>query len=183
MTYDELVDEILPDAPGCPRMTVRDRVRDGARQFARESLVWDVEAERRTADSGETEFDLILPREGQFWTVTAVEIDEKPVAHEWDREERIVRLPRGRRGELVIRVALEPKDGQASLPQALAEWSEAIKDYARYRLMVMPGQEWTQPEMGMAYRRQYDDRVNDARIRKARSHSTQPLRTAPQPFI
>ena len=178
MKADDLLPDLLPDVPGCPRVTAREHLVKAAQQFARDTHAWDVEAERFTVKRELRIIDLPLPQKSALVAVTKVTIDDKPVAHEWVDD--AVTLLGDEEGLLVVRVSLEPTADSTEIAPQLARYRDAILDYARMRLLMMPRQEWTNPELGFAFRRQYDDRVTDSRVELARSRTTQPLRTKPQ---
>jgi|AntRauTorckE6833_2_1112554.scaffolds.fasta_scaffold03919_7 hypothetical protein len=176
MKITDLLPQVMPDVPGCPRATVVERLIQAARQFARDSLVWDVELDRLQVTAEQTSVDLFAPTDGEVEVITSAEIDEESVAHRWDGE--TLTLPeRHRAGLLIVRAALQPLLTATQLPAPLARWPEPIIDYARSRLLSMPRQEWTSLELGFAFRQQYEGRLTDARVERSRSRTNQPIRT------
>lgn len=182
MNIADLLPEVMPDVPGCPRATAIERLVAAARQFARDSLVWDVEIDRIQVARDQGEVSLFSPTDGKVEAITSAEIDSKPVAHRWDGE-NLTLSEQHPAGLLIVRAALMPLKTATTLPVPLARWPEPIVDYARSRLLSMPRQEWTNLELGLAFRRQYEDRLADARVERSRSRTTQTLRVKAHPFI
>lgn len=181
MKVDDLLSDLLPDVPGCPRVTARERLIKAAQQFARDSHAWNQEVERRRIREGVIRIDLPVPRNTRLVAITSVVIDGTPVNYEWS--DGAIVLTDTFEGMLVVRAVLEPADDAVELVDDLARYRDAILDYARMRLMMMPRQEWTNPELGFAFGQQYQVRVTDARVEIARGRTTQPLRVKPQPWI
>jgi|GEM_PF-2156012 len=186
MKIDDLLPDLLPDVPGCPRATARDHLRRAAQQFARDTHAWEVELDRFTPSASYLDYRIRVPELARVVAITSVLHDsggkETPVGHIW-RPPMIVLADKLSSGKVIVRGVLEPDDAATAIDDALAYYRDAILDYARMRLLMMPRQEWTNPELGFAFRRQYETRVIDARIEVQRGGTTQSLRVQAHPFV
>lgn len=182
MTLESLAYDVLPDVPACPELTVIDHLRRGARQFARDTLAWRKEVERFSVTEALRDIDLMLPQGSRVIEVMTVTIDGKPVRYEFDYN-RAIHLAGDEVGLLAVVAALEPIGNFQELPLALERYRDAIADHARYRLLLMPGQNWSNPQHARAYLREYRDRVSDAIAEQATARTGQPLRVKAHPFI
>lgn len=181
MSMQDLVDMVRVDLPGCPDPTILDQLQRAARRFARDARVWIREIDRFEIQSPISEIDLFLPQDADLIELTSITIDGKPVAGQFDGS--TLTLSEARSGLIVVSGAMEPRLKAKELPPELYRWREAIEDYARSRLMMMPNVEWANPDLGMAYRRQYQDQVTEARIERDRGRASQPLRVKPHAFL
>jgi hypothetical protein len=68
----------------------------------------------------------------------------------------------------VTEIAVKPSLDGTELPDDVAEaWGEGIADGAVYNLLMMEGTEWYNPDRASFHKGRFDNKVTDARIKKA----------------
>lgn len=187
-TAQDLIADVLPDVPGCPRDTVLQHIRRAVIQACRDTRAWEEEVDRRTIDESVTVLDPGPPRYSRIIAIASVLLtipsrdDTVPLGHEFiDNELKLLdRAPST--GTVAVRAHLEPIEGRDEIPAALQRYTEMLADHARYRLMRMPNQTWTDMNSAATHRGLYDERRFEVQRLVAQGNTTTPLRTAPQPF-
>ena len=201
------VDDLIPDVrthlSGAPDPTCRLYLRRSAKQFCKDSLVWDVpvltaavEANidtHRTFAIDDDEFD--VPEQAYITVVSRVELDVPGENEPRVVGERFVRfniktgvltLRSGAittSGDLEVSAVLEPTRSATTLPDFLVElWGTGIADYAIFQMLLMPKQEWSDPQLAEIFRDKYQRRVSEARTIRAREGTTKTIEVEPIPF-
>lgn len=165
----ELMPLVVPFAPSCPEPTAVHWLRWAAAEFCKATRVW--REERR--------FDVIGGLDEQFCMPEYAAIHE--IEHAWFNGSLLraigygstvptaqdalphfltqtapdtLRLAPGAldRGELLIHVFLKPSTTAEDLPDFLVDhYSQEIADGALSRILLLPNQPFSSPDMGMAY--------------------------------
>jgi hypothetical protein len=83
---------------------------------------------------------------------------------------------------VACRVAYKPQRGSLAIPDWLYEdWWEVIKAGALARLMVIPGQSWTNPGLASTFRREFDTGCREAKIEANKNRTSASLRVRYNP--
>ena len=84
---------------------------------------------------------------------------------------------------VTVIVILEPSLLSEQIPSFLVErHAEGIRDYALYSMMKMKGQEWTDPQSAQDHKIEYEARVAEAKIDRAREGTEQTIELEIIPF-
>ncbi len=79
---------------------------------------------------------------------------------------------------VTLLAALKPARSATSLPNFLYErWVEAIAAGAKFRLLRMPDQPWTDADTAIFYQNDFNQRISVAANRAARANTRMPLRS------
>lgn len=157
---------ILPEVIGCSHPLLVQHVMLAARHFCTEAGVWDEVRPPIVTVAGQAEYTIDAPPNADTVRVRGVWLDNRPLD-----PERITRpVIRGQyptgyhaakgRGsitlnqepaggqELIVRAVYSPKLTTDELPDILmSDYAEAIAAGAKYRLMAIQGQPWTNGPM------------------------------------
>lgn len=75
--------------------------------------------------------------------------------------------------DLAVTLQVTPKEGVTQLPaELLAKWSEAFQNGALGYLLSLPGQPWTDPQMGVLYERKFNAAKANAKADAQRRYQT-----------
>ncbi|MFW6437402.1 MAG: hypothetical protein ACOCZ7_00195, partial [Armatimonadota bacterium] len=172
---EDLLPDVLPEVPGCPDEIAERDLPLAAREFCRETFVWQqIVLEKDDLTHDDDEHEIADPFDGDILAITRVEIGGDPVKFDWPRRDL---LKAEGVGDLVAWGALQPKLNERYVPDLLADYYiEALTDGAKFRLMRMMGVEWAQPEMAGVYQRAFQSHVAHARMEAARKHTSRPRR-------
>ena len=188
MTLEDLIPDVLADVPGCPRETIRHHLRRAVITAARETLLDDRELDRFAVPRKAERADFSVPKGMVLVRLTRVRLhvptlDEtiEPEHHVEDGE-IVFAQPLEHAGTLEVRGALEPIASFDQIPAVLTRFTEAICDQARYRLLRMPNQSWSDSAAAAMHRTLYEDRAVDMRTQRAVGKRASPIRTSANPF-
>ena len=199
----DLVPEVRTHLSGAPDITVELYLRRAVIQFCRDSRIWDVRIGQATVrpamDDSEIEVpvpsidpveDFVLPDSSIIRAISAVTLnDEDPLEGEYyaySKAEAVLTLARrtvSRESTLRVKAILTPIDTAREFPNFLDEWRSGIVDYAIYEMLTMPNQAWSDPILADHFNNEYDKRVAEATVEKARQGTEKPIRLQPIPFI
>lgn len=192
---------VLPEVIGCPHPLLVQQVMITANHFCNETGVWDEVQPPILTTSGVADYEIYAPPRADMLRVRGVWLDNRPLDPE--RMARPVvhgQYPTGyhaalARGaitlnqqpaegqQLVVRAVYAPKITSDDVPDFLmARHASAIASGAKYRLMAMPGQPWSNGPLAAYHRDQYDAAVVDARIDMERDNTVGSLRASPRFF-
>jgi hypothetical protein len=176
----------LPDVPGAPQGLVLRRIRDTAIEFCRETQIWEYELDEIRMKEGVLEYE-IEGDQPSCTDIDAIRFIERFQDRDALRERRpefvmqpfvdytvpnkwIIRLRReptlSMDGRLMLpRVALRPTlDTDELDDRVFTDWYEGLAHGAKYKLMSIPGKEYTDPEAAIFHEREYQRAISKARI-------------------
>lgn len=179
-TIADLVDDLMPQVPGCLAATVHDALRWAQRELCAKGSAWVV-----------SDGPVVVGADTQF-----AEVDVPSGAEAL----RIVRLLQGGReltpgldyrqtgsnaveflrftpssSALLGALACKPARGRDMPPELLGRWDEAIKDGARSQLLMLPFP-WRDPQLAEHYRRKFLDAQTDAHAQSYSGHQSGSVR-------
>ena len=169
---ERLLRDVMPEVPGCPRPVASQRLLRAAEDFCRDTHVWIDEVDRFLMRRDVNDYEVWQPSEGKVIALARVRDDEgQHLHHTFYMEEMKLRLDNPQEGSrAVIVAALMPSRNK--MPEWIVSMhGEAIAAGAKARLMMMPGVEWSAPELGQFYRLQFAQGKSEARTDRARKHS------------
>lgn len=190
---------ILPETPGCPEVTVNSALAASAAEFCAETHIW-----RETLDPFDTEADEALydlDASAVVESVPQLVVDGRELGHVdirlldptrltdtgipshfWVQDDRSVRLfpiPDGVY-PVVATVTLKPSRSARQVPDWIFEtFADGIVSGALWRLLRIPGKEWTNVDLAGAHKALFEKAVVEARVRDYRHV---PLRVRPHSF-
>ena len=202
MLVTDFLSRVMPSVMGCPIPLAEMAIRDAADELCRESRVLR-EAQSIPVVSGSNEYEVDTSTDGTF----AVEVafarigDDDPLELITpDLLNRIVTTTSAPRyieqvssslvrlyptptldGDLAITVVLSVLPSSASVPSALDRWRDGIVGGALARLMNMPGQPWSNPQMVAGYRGAFNLAVDSATTFATLGGAKATLRVQPHP--
>jgi len=179
---DTLLPDVLPEAPGCPTAVAINALEHAAQRFCRDTHAWVEEVDRFRVTPHRT-YEVFVDSDRELIAIASVHAGDRTLTYGFDFAESVLTLNEGRQGETVIVYgALQPANRK--LPDWLAsQYGEGIAHGATERLVAMRGVEWSDPNAMSRHRTLFQQAVAEARMRKARGYSEQPLRVRPRSFI
>lgn len=189
-TYTSLVKEILPYVPLCPDALVEQHIRAATIEFCERSKAYilDMDPFNTTAGVYEYDFDIPVATEvHQVLYMTHDGNDMDPISPrslelnypDWRNRTGsphvylqkssslfwIVPVPSGAK-EVIVSVALKPTRTSTNIDSTVSnQYRDAIIYGALYRLLRMPGREWTDVGAAREYLAQFNNEITQAELR------------------
>lgn len=162
--------EIRPEVPGCPDQQIERAILMAARDFCADTWVFQAEV---TAGGIEIDWkdDPVLiykPNGSNILGIARAMLDDEPTDFTWNGTDRVKVVGKGL---LTVIAALQPNMRSDRLPDVLMRYEEPITAGAKYRLMRMPGVEWSSPDIASHYSQVYGQGVLRARVDQSRNNS------------
>lgn len=194
MLYSALLNEVLPEVPGCPDVTAERAIRDSAIEFFDATLAYKVDQGPVSLTPNVPTIDLSIPagtrlvqllraqlgrrrltaitREQLMTSGTAWQTDvgmPTAVVYGTDSSIRLLPIPdRTPEEQLFLHFAVTPSRGSAQVSAALGErYFREIVAGAKSRLMLMLQKDWSNEKMGVAYRNMYERMISEACLTEA----------------
>lgn len=156
--FSTLYPYILPQHPNVPEPAIDRAILDGAIQFCRDSLVWQETTNPLAVTYGQTNYPVTPVSAAEPIRILAAALSHRildrallagadvtqlgdPTAYTQPtpRTAKLIDKPQAT-GELVFRIALEPKDDATTIPDELVRyWREPLAAAARFRLCLTYG--------------------------------------------
>jgi hypothetical protein len=203
MLYSALTNEILPEVPGCPDISIERAIRDSAIEFFDTTLAYTADQGPVTVTSGVATVVLTIPAETRLVQLLRAQIGDRPLARitrdqlmtvpiSWqddtgdptaltfnsDTAIRLLPIPnRTMPDPLYLRFAVAPTRISTSIPDAVGErYYREIAAGAKSRLMLMPEKAWSNEKMGVGYRSMYERMMREARLTESQDRISAPKR-------
>ena len=183
MQLEALSPLVLPEVLGCPQPTLMMHLAIAAQRFFVETGAWLVMADEQITEENQTEYELepasdaMVIRVRDVWldsillkpakATEAFERNANAVGYTHYDDRRVLRLEgKPRAGQkLQMRLVMAPKINSTTIPDALgARYQMGIAHGAKAGLMVIPGQTWSNPQLGAYHAQLFKDAISDARI-------------------
>lgn len=206
MKYSDLFVYVLSEAPGCPEFTAERAIRDACIDFCARTDLYKAEAQSLVVSAGVTEYELDAPtgtepnhvkavlRKGKPLTAVTYEdavmkIEQSDRSYpqyyaQYDNANVLIGPKPAERETLKVLYTLKPTQSSTSIPDTIGnEWREALISGALFRLQMMAGQPWLNPNAANANAQLYERAVGKA-IRQAKyGHGGAPLTVSPREFM
>ena len=189
-TYTSLVKEILPYVPLCPDALVEQHIRAATIEFCERSKAYILDMDPFNTTSGVYEYDFDIPvatEVHQVLYMTHDGNDMDPISprslelnypgwrnrtgspHVYLQKSSslfwIVPVPSGSK-EVIVSVALKPTRTSNNIDSTISnQYRDAIIYGALYRLLRMPGREWTDVGAAREYLAQFNNEITQAELR------------------
>lgn len=203
MQADAFFPLVLPEVIGCPDPTLIQAIMLTAHSFCTETGVWDEVQDPVLTSAGIADYEIDAPANAEMLRVRSVWLDGRELEPNQMRTPVVpnfgtplsyhAALARGQitldakpqaKQSLVVRAVYAPRLTGQTLPDFLmSRYALAIASGAKARLMLIPGQAWSNPTLSQFYAAQYQDAVINARIDMERDNVGGSLRVKPRPFF
>lgn len=178
MNLSNLYSDVKLHVPLSPDILLARALNDAARQFCARALCWEEDLDPIIPVAGQTTYDLDLP--GGAVLVKVYGLSGVGVV---DLVEKTVMFDEVPTETVTLRVALQPSRTATTIPDVVGErFGEAIAAGAIARMLIMPGKEWTNPQMAAYHMGVYEAGVSDALVRRARGNSDHSLTVRPYAY-
>lgn len=186
---------VLPFAPGCPEPTAVQHLRWAAQRFCERSRIW-----RSCSDfdvEGGCDEVLCVPSYAQIYEIEQAwfngsELEARPfgsfgrqcpgnsIPHYITQSTpKSVKLVPGalEKGGLRLHLFLKPSQDAEDIPDFLSEFEQVLADGALSRILLIPNQPFTSPDMAGAYGGSFQAELDRNFNRNLRGQQRAPVRT------
>jgi hypothetical protein len=206
---DVFLPHVLPSAPGCPDFSARSAVLEAAIEFCTKSHAWTETLDLVYLSNGTHSYELDLPKDtrlvmikniwaarGELTSKTMDEIGRE--LPDWQtargdprffnqlnwEELRVYPTPnRPESAGLLVRAALAPKRTATTFPDSFADRNfQTIVSGALARLLVVPGQAWSNPALAAYHKGEFAQAVGDVKVEMFHERVAGSTRVAPRRF-
>lgn len=211
MLIDDILPQLLIDAPECPDPVAARALIQSAGEFCRDTMVWNIFPDPVPLVDEQAVYTIVVPAGSRAVAVMAAWVNgrelkpktlaeisrtlpgwqtatgSEPVLFNSQQGEDSVRvfpIPLQAAGApLLMRVAVEPTDAATELPDTLmAPYGEAVIQGALARLMLQPRKPWSNPDLGAFNGTRFASAKTEARIKVLHDGAPGSLRVAPRTF-
>lgn len=176
--FEELIPDLLLQAKGCPRSVLIREIRKCAIELFESTTIWREIHDPIYTIAGVTEYDLDPPSNGAIASVVSV-TDENGRELEWgQRVAEILELTTApdSREKITLEMAIKPSRRARGIPDSMMNLVEsALLHGTLASLLMMSGQRWSNPSVGMEELRRYKNEIRRLRVRATRKMSNRPL--------
>lgn len=209
MKSDQFLPMVMPELPGCPVPMVMDAALETIEEFCKRTSCWVEMAEPITTRAGEALYQIEVSTGARVLDLQAASANGYPMTPRsmrdialrtpgWSTatanapahyeltgiaEMRVWPKPAVDGTELVVIARLAPSSPLNDLPDAvMINYSRAIANGVKARLMIKQKTEWFNPQMAVAYGGLYEQAVAEASARTVSAGSTEDVLIPPIPF-
>lgn len=182
---------VIPEVIGCPIFVAVESVRDAAIEFCNRSRYWRVTLASINIVAGQATYTLIPPTDSSISEILSVRhntfvvnptsefsldgqypswrlLTSSQAEEYFSNERNIIRLTPipsvSGTANLDVRVVLKPSRTSTTIPDQLYDhYLEEVAAGAKARLMVMPGVDWSNPDLALYYRTVFESGIKNAR--------------------
>lgn len=202
MLFSSMIGSLLVEAKGCSNLLAIDKLREATIEFCRRTQRYRKSfTTTSVADSGKYSITSFLPVGTKLWDVLNVTYDSsEPLPYrsldklnaetpDWSVDSgtpelytmedfssfTLVDKPSASAVTIGFTLALLPSQDATAIDDDIAEqYRETLLSGAKYRLLLMNGQDWSNPNLAAVYKRDFETAVGRASLR-----FTAPLKTKP----
>lgn len=206
--FEDMLDDVLPDVPGCPNDLAIIALRNAAIELHTKSLLYIQDCDQQQTVIGQAEYDVDMFSgykvvdivSAKFNEVSLVKVSIRMLERtrmRWENDEgspthfytndfstiRLYRIP-DVVGDLNIKVALTLAKNAAGIENFIYDlYSEQLAAGAKARLMLIPSKPFTDVNASREYRAQFAAAITDAKWRAHKSLTGSQLQALPQFII
>ncbi|WP_299202576.1 hypothetical protein [uncultured Amphritea sp.] len=183
MTYDDIAQNLMVAIPGVIKATVRKAVIAAARKLCIEANVIAV-TETLTLPAGADSISLSVT-DATLEPVRVIYIEDLRRNYYAQVSESMLKFLNTQVVDIdyVVTMACRPADGASDLHPDLLRWDEAIENYALYRMMIMPGKEWSNPQLAQHHFNIWSGELSTAKQSMALGFNSGPARIKSRNFV
>jgi hypothetical protein len=212
MNVSDIVPFVAAEVPGCPEVLIKQNIVQAAIEFCTETLVWQQIQDPITVIDKIYEYDIEVPTGARIVAIKDVWASNRklrPVTMDqlferlpnWQSSEgseptyynastdwttlRIFPIPyQSNKQKLTFRAAYAPTLSATTLPdEVTTKYLDGITGGAKSRLMIMPGRAWSNPQLALVYRTQFNDTMVKAKIDILHDRVQGSVSVKPVPFM
>jgi hypothetical protein len=190
VAWDQFYPYIQPHLPGCPELTIEKYLQEAAAEFCAQSGVWRYDIDKDYTSRNTAEYDIEVPTNAVLEDILVLYINGQPTKRVSDRhydlpstisngrpmsyslyidsQVRFYPTPDGKyefEGVAVIKPSLSASGVEDFIYES---YGRHIACGAIYRLAMIPGKEWSNPELGVYYKTEFYNHIAQARGRDTR---------------
>lgn len=191
--WDQFLPLVLPHCPGCPDLVAEDEIRNAAEEFFEKSYAWRYITPAMSATDGQTDFTPILPTATRMVKLHDGTLDGEPLYVEGSALGEVgapyklslpamnyIRLgPNGAAEDSILKATVSltiTKSAASLLDELFDSYSAHIAWGAIAKLCEHADKPYTNPEKSGTMLARFQDCIADARSKRTRNHSSQPMR-------
>lgn len=187
MKITDLFQEVAPFAPGAPDPALLKYIRNAAIEFCMRTRLW--KYEYTATHTAGADHAIITPDQSALNDIERIAFDGKVlepksttdldiVLDGWRTQDLngipsfytqlsqgSIRLVPDADGELYFCMTLKPGQTSTLVPDFLIEYRETLGHGALSRLLLIPGQPYSSPEMAMMYKQRFDMQVDSLSLK------------------
>lgn len=207
MKFADFAPYVRPEVQGCPDFLMERAVRDSVIDFCRRTDLYVAEPEFIQVAAGVNEYEVTIPNGTELNHIVDIYNDHvalKPVAYtelvrrlgnetsvgrpafyaQRDNKDFYLAPMPANSVRLRVLYSLKPSSSSTSIPDTIGkEYREVIAHGALYRLQLMSGQPFSNPQMGMVNRDLYEKEVGRTTRQVKYGFSGGSLTVKPREFI
>lgn len=204
--WRSFVDFVNHSITGCPVSLAEAMVRDAAIRYCQHTHIWRFTSLPSALRKGQPRYGFDAPEGAEVIGLKSVKISGSPIAplteSDWPHGNKQAAMPQVWRLEepstlllwpepdqdiekaIEVTVILAPSHDSTMCPRMLlSNHHEGIVEGAKEKLMLMPGKEWTNPQLAAISRARFLEKANKARIKEQKGGTTKSLRIKPRAFL
>jgi hypothetical protein len=206
--FEDMLNDVLPDVPGCTNEMAINALRNAAIELYTKSWIYSQDCDSQKTVKGQAEYDLDTFTNYKNIGVVSAQFDDSALIPigvtslnrsnlRWQDDigtptnyftndyttVRLYRIP-DLIGTLNSTVALAPTKTSTGIENFIYDlYSEPLAAGAKARLMLVPSKPFTDPNTSREYRMQFSAAITDAKWRAHKSLTNAQLQMAPQNLI
>jgi hypothetical protein len=203
--FTDMLNDVLPDVPGCPNDLAINALRNAAIELYTKSWINKQDCDPQQTVIGQAEYDIdtftgfktvgivsVYFKDAQLVPVGQTSLNRSNLRWQDDSGTptnyisydyttvRLYRIPDSV-GDLNMTIALTPTKTSTGIDNYVYDlYSEQLAAGAKARLMLIPSKPFTDPNTSREYRAQFSAAITDARWRGYKSLTNAQLQSAPQ---
>lgn len=190
VTWASFYPYLQPHLPGCPELTIETYLQEAAAEFCANSHVWRYDIDKDFTSKNTSDYDIDVPTAAVLEDILVLYINGQPIKRVSDRhydlpstvenarpmsysiyqdtQIRMYPTPDGKyefEGVAVLKPSLKATGVEDFIYES---YGRSIACGAIFRLAMIPGKEWTNPELGMYYKAEFYNHITKAKGRDTR---------------
>jgi hypothetical protein len=181
---------IQPILPGCPEIIIESHLQEAAAEFCALSQIWRYDIDKDFTSKNTAEYEIEVPAKSVLEDILVLYVDGQPIKRVSDRHFDLPKTSKGRPScytiyqDTQIRFYPTPDnkytfEGIGAIKPSLS--ADGVEDFlfethgrsiacgAIARLAIIPGKEWTNPDLAAYYKSEFYKHTTDAKRRDTRS--------------
>lgn len=186
MIWSDLYQDILPHVPGCPEPLVEDAVKRVTVKFCRDSHSWKEQINDLYLIEGVDRYEIGIPEESELLEICELYFKNDTPLLDWPSINvfgliSFDRPVKPKEHPLVVKVVLVPSKDATGVPDKIGDhYREALIHGAIGILQEIPAKDWSNPQLAMYHKGEYQNGISEARSRAANGNTKRPMRVAPR---
>lgn len=184
MDLKDILPEVLPSTPGCPRVVAVNAIRNAIREFCEGSHAWLEWIDDVVPVAGERSYTVSgVPAGAEILALADMDGEGAPYRAVFMPPDRIM-FHVEPSAPVKLRMALKPTPDATEIPDGFgSSWRSAFADGALYRLFRMPNVEWSDPNLAGAHHKIFYEEMTRAKVEQARGYGHGEMRVNVRGFV